>query len=255
MDLARKFQPHTHQVTQWSRFIPEEEWRVYEQVIDEAEVREIPFALGGAFAMAAYTGYWRNTKDLDIYVLPQNREKLIAVATDLGLRDYYEKLPYDRWWIYRAARNDSLVDIIWAMANHRQQIDELWLSGPEVEIRGRRMKVLPAEAMLWDKLYIMQRDRCDWPDVLNLLHWAGLDLDWEYLLCRIGDDCPLLAGALSVFRWISPGKARALPGWLWGRLGIAAPEGPGPDTVERRVKLLDTRPWYGPDRAKLQPAA
>jgi hypothetical protein len=141
------------------------------------------------------------------------------------------------------------------MANHRAQIDDLWLSGPEVEIRGRRIRTLPAEAMLWDKLYIMQRDRCDWPDVMNLLYSAGPDIDWEYLVCRVGDDAALLAGALSVFRWISPGRAAALPGWIWTRLGIPAPEpGAGPEIDKRRVSLLDTRPWFGPDRQKLQPA-
>jgi hypothetical protein len=241
------------QLTEWSEYIPEREWQVYEGVMDEACARGIPFALGGAFAVATYTGYWRNTKDLDLYVLPQYREQMIEVLSASGLADYYEIKPYDRWWIYRGTREDTIVDVIWALANHRAQIDELWMSGPSVEVRGRELKVLPAEALLWDKLYIMQRDRCDWPDVLNLLYSAGADLDWKYLLCRIGDDCSLVAGVLSVFRWISPGRAQALPPWIWERLGLSpifAAE--SPETVPRRVSLLDTRPWYGPDRDKLQ---
>ena len=238
----------------WSGLIPEPEWRVYQPVIDGARERGIDFALGGAFAVASYTGYWRNTKDLDLYVLPQDRDRMAEMLGGLGLTDYYSKVPYDRWWIYRAHKDDTLVDVIWAMANHRAQIDDLWLSGPEVELRGERVKILPAEAMLWDKLYIMQRDRCDWPDVLNLLYFVAADIDWEYLLCRIGEDAVLLAGVLSVFRWISPGRAQALPVWIWERVGLRAPEpGEVPDIDKRRVGLLDTRPWYGPDREKLQP--
>jgi hypothetical protein len=248
-------QHHTPQLTKWSLLIPDRQWEIYESVIDEASRREIPFAVGGAFAMATYTGSWRNTKDLDLYILPEHRDRMIEALADLGMRDYFEKTPYDRWWIYRSYNDDAIVDVIWAMANHRQQIDELWMSGPEVNIRGRRVKALPAEAMIWDKLYIMQRDRCDWPDVLNLLYATGPDVDWAYLICRVGDDAPLLAGALTAFRWISPGRARELPGWIWERLGLTPPpDAPLPEIDPRRVSLLDTRPWYGPDREKLQPA-
>ncbi len=254
--MTQTFHPRTRQLTAWSRFIPDEEWRLYRQVIDAAAVQNIPFAVGGAFAVATYTGYWRDTKDLDLYVLPEHRDEMIHLLGSLGFTDYFAKLPYDRWWIYRGTKDDALVDIIWAMANHRAQIDELWLSGPQVTVRGRCVKVLPAEAMLWDKLYIMQRDRCDWPDVLNLLYWAGPEIDWDYLLNRIGDDSALLAGVLSVFRWISPGRARNLPSWLWDRVALPQPpQEVQPEIEQRRVDLLDTRPWYGPDRAKLQPAA
>jgi hypothetical protein len=244
------------QLTEWAGLIPESQWRIYRDVMQEADARGIPFAIGGAFAVATYTGYWRNTKDLDLYVLPEYRDRMIEVLKALGLEDYHPKAAYDRWWIYRATRDDTIVDVIWAMANHRAQIDGLWMSGPQADLHGRPVRVLPAEAMLWDKLYIMQRDRCDWPDVLNLLYSAGAEIDWDHLLRRIGEDRPLLAGALAVFRWISPGRASDLPRHLWRELGM---EAPGPDEradiMRRRAGLLDTRPWYGPDREKMRPAA
>jgi len=243
----------TERSTQWAGRIPESQWRVYRKVIEGAIARRIPFALGGAFAVATYTGAWRNTKDLDLYVLPEFRERMIAVLNEAGLEDYFDQKPYDRWWIYRSTSGDTIVDIIWAMANHRAQIDQLWMSGPEIELRGYGLKVIPAEAMIWDKLYIMQRDRCDWPDVLNLLYSVGPEIRWESVLQRIGDDLPLLAGALSVFGWAAPGRARELPGWLWGKLGLPAPVAE-PSIDQRRVSLLDRRPWFGPDR-KLQDAA
>lgn len=246
----------TGRQTKWAERVPEQEWLLYSEAIALARKREIPFALGGAFAVATYTGFWRDTKDLDLYVLPQYRDRMIEVMNDLGLRDYYDVKPYDRWWIYRAHSDDIIIDTIWAMANHRAQIDELWMSGPEVELRGYTVKVLPAEAMLWDKLYIMQRDRCDWPDVLNLLYAVGREIRWEYLVRRMGADTALLAGVLSVFAWLAPGPARDLPEWLWPRLGIAAPAAiPVVEIDKPRVDLLDRRPWFGPNRKRLQDAA
>jgi hypothetical protein len=254
--MPGRFNPHAKHVTNWTSQIPEDQWSLYSQVIELAQQREVPFAIGGAFAVATYTGFWRNTKDLDVYVLPQDREKMIGVLSDLGLADMYENHPYDRWWIYRGQREEAIVDVIWAMANHRAQIDQLWLSGPELEIRGHRVRSLPAEALLWDKLYIMQRDRCDWPDILNLLYSTGADVDWEYFLCRVGEDCRLLAGVLSVYGWVAPGRARQLPGWLWARLGLQPPDGEDslPEIDDRRVGLLDSRAWFGPDRIR-RPAA
>ncbi|PWU05881.1 MAG: hypothetical protein C5B51_13420 [Terriglobia bacterium] len=234
---------------EWASQIPDRQWEVFERVMREAAGRKIRFALGGAFALAAHTGFWRDTKDLDLYVPPEYRDRMIALLNELGLKDYYEQVPYDRWWIYRSYTTETIVDVIWAMANHRAQIDELWMSGPEAEIRGRQVRILPPEAMVWDKLYIMQRDRCDWPDVMNMLYAAGEQIDWEYLVWRMGEDTPLLAGALSVFRWFAPGKAQTLPCWIWQRLNLPPmPPGEPPEIDRRRVSLLDTRCWFGPDR-------
>jgi hypothetical protein len=236
--------------------VPERQWHIYRSVIEEAQKREIPFAVGGAFAVATYTGRWRNTKDLDLYVLPQYRERMVEVLHEAGLRDYYDVKPYDRWWIYRTHDGGTIVDLIWAMANHRAEIDELWMSGPEIELLGYRLKVLPAEAMLWDKLYILQRDRCDWPDVLNLLYSAGREIRWEYIVRRMGADVALLAAILVVFAWMAPAQARQLPDWLWPSLGVAPPAtGAAGEIDHARVSLLDRRPWFGPDRRQRQDAA
>jgi hypothetical protein len=237
----------------WPGRIRHEQWEIYRRVIDEASARKIPFALGGAFALAVHTGSWRDTKDLDLYVLPRDRERMIEVVQSVGLRDYYYQLPYDRWWIYRATSHGTIVDVIWAMANHRAEIDDLWMSGPAVAIHGRRLRVLPPEAMICDKLYILQRERCDWPDVMNLFFYTGGTVDWGLLTRRMEDHIPLLAAALTVFRWIAPGRAESLPAWLWEKLGLPPmPATPLPETDRGHVSLLDTRPWFGSDRKRLQ---
>jgi len=226
--------------------VEEGEWRTYQHVIARAREKEIPFAVGGGFAVAAYTGRWRDTKDLDLYTLPSARDALIQVTAEAGLTDLYAHAPYDPSLIYRAGCGDVIVDVLIAMANMRAQVDEQWLrEGAEIHIRGERLPVVPAEEMVWNKLYVMQRYRCDWTDVLNLLYAAGDGLDWEYLLHRMGDDKPLLAAALSLYRWICPGRSRRIAGWVWERLQVAPPAHDAiPEIDWHHTALLDLRPWF-----------
>lgn len=245
---------HRHFITDWAENVGEKDWNVYTAVLQAAESLRIPFALGGAFALASYIGGYRNTKDIDLYVLPRTRKAMINLVTNLGMSDYYEQKPYDRRWIYRATTDGVIVDVIWAMANHRVQVDNWWMSGPEVELRGRRIRVLPPEVLLWDKLYVFQRERCDWPDAMNLLYFLNGHLDWKVLLERIDDDGELLAGALSVFRWLAPGLAQRIPEWVWETVRLPlCPEEPLPKSNSRHAALLDQRPWFGPDRRKQLP--
>jgi len=107
----------------WSHRLPTEEWEVYRSVMQEARGLGMTFAFGGAFATAVYTGELRNTKDFDFYVLPSERETMIEATRRAGLKDHFDRLQYDRSWIYRASDGDVLVDVIWAMANHRAGVD------------------------------------------------------------------------------------------------------------------------------------
>lgn len=230
----------------WPAHIPDEQWETYRKIIRLAKDRRLHFSLGGAFAMAAYTSRWRNSKDMDIYVQPADRDAMVEVLTAAGLDDFYERLPYDRGWIYRGCRGDVIVDVIWAMANRRAHVDSTWIEeGPLVKVRQEWVRVVPPEEMIWAKLYVLQRDRCDWTDDLNFLHAVGPTLNWNHLFDRLGDDAPLLGGLLMIFAWLSPRRARELPPWLWERLRMPGPPRQGSDEQEAgRARLLDSRPWY-----------
>ena len=242
---ATKLQsPAAHRQPTGLEVIPDDQWALYQEVIRAVRATGEPFILGGAFASAAYSGVFRNTKDLDLFILPDSRDEVVAAVTRLGMADYYDELQYDRGWIYRATRDGFIVDLIWMMANRRAPVDQAWMTrGPELVIRGERLRVLPAEELIWAKIYIMHRDRCDWPDVFNLLHAEGPTLDWEHLIQRVGEDARLLAGALSTFAWLCPDRAAELPALVWRRLGLPAPEPAATHDDRYRADLLDARPW------------
>lgn len=237
----------------WPERFPPEQWAIYKAVLAEARRRGLHFAVGGGLAAMAYAGQWRNTKDIDLYTFPGEREDMIRVVKAVGLEDYYDQQPYDRKWIYRSYKDDIIVDIIWAMANQRALVDQSWLRGPEVQVDGECFALLAPEEALWSKLYVFQRDRCDWPDALSLLYGVGPELDWGHLLQRLADDAPLLGSLLSIFRWLCPSRARDLPSWIWGELHADPPE-PQPglqltselEMIKDRAHLLDSRPWFTP---------
>jgi hypothetical protein len=205
----------------------------------------IRFAIGGGTALSTYTGHWRGTKDLDFYVVPQDRERAVEVVTRAGMQDYYERLPYDRAWIYRSYNDDTIVDIIWAMANHCCPVDERWVSdGPVVQFKDERVRLIPPEELIYGKMYVLQRDRCDWPDIVNLFEAVGYDLDWRHLLARMGSDAPLLGAVLGVFCWLAPDRAAQFPRWLLDQFGLR-PE-PSSVPVRARCDLIDRRPWHVP---------
>ena len=234
----------------WAASIPNPEWQVYLSAIAAFREAGLTFMVGGGFAFAAFTGRWRDTKDIDFYIRPQDRQRAIGALGQAGFVDYFRRKPYDRQWIYRSTRSGVIVDVIWSMANQRAEVDESWFARSRfVRIRGEKLSLLPLEEMIWCKLYILQRDRCDWTDVFNLIFAAGEHMNWDVLIDRLEDDLPLLQSVLTVYSWVCPEKAAALPDKLWRRLRLHKIRKANPSMTRRRVRLLDSRGWF----AGLQP--
>jgi hypothetical protein len=240
--LGKREVPHN----EWTEQIPDAEWAIYEQAIVALRPIESQLLLGGAFGLAAYTGNWRNTKDMDIYVRPRDREAMIDALTRVGFKDYYEQVPYVRHWIYRAWKDGCIVDLIWAMANQRAEVDEEWFErAEEIRVRSETLGVVPPEELLWCKLYVLQKDRCDWPDVMTLIHAMEQQIDWDHLVYRLGDDLPLLAGLLNVYCWLCPGGNLNLPQKLKAMVPVCG-QSRGPLADACRINWIDSRPWFTP---------
>jgi hypothetical protein len=243
--VSQKISNHLAYSASWLQHLPPGQWSVYKTLMALARDCGLQFAIGGGFATMAYTGQWRDTKDIDFFILARDKDEMIRILTDSSLADYYDQQPYERHWIYRSYKEDIIVDVIWAMANGRAVVDEGWLQGPEVELDGEHFRLVPAEETLWSKLYVLQRDRCDWPDALNLIYSMGTDLNWRRLLQRVDEDAPLLSALLSVFGWLCPERARELPSWVSAELGASrAHTDAHLEPGGNRAPLLDSRSWF-----------
>jgi hypothetical protein len=237
----------------WADAISGKEWDIYRAAIHVLHDERIEFLLGGGFARAGFTGHWRDTKDIDFYVRPRDRERAKNALTKAGFIDYFEKHPYDRAWIYRSYKRNVIVDVIWAMANQRAQVDNVWFRhAPQFTIRGESLLLVPPEELLWCKLYIIQRDRCDWTDIFNLLHEHGPRMDWPHLIQRVEDDVLLLQALLNAYTWLCPKEVKDLPASLWHKLAAAEKRMSSRVPDSDRIRLLDSRTWFGARTAKNQ---
>jgi hypothetical protein len=214
------------------------------RALDEARVQ---YALAGGLAYAFYVGVWRDTGDMDIVVMPEDRQRTIELVEACGFVDLHDQMPYDRRWIWRGRHDGFIFDVIWQMANFRAVVDPRWLSGRVFELLGQLVRAIPVEELILAKVFIIQRERCDWPDLMGLLHEWGARIDWEHLITIMGDDEELLASLLLAYRWMCPGQSAELPSWIWPRMRLAQAAAHGAGRIEPgRVRLLDSRPWFGP---------
>jgi len=189
----------------------------------------------------------RNTKDIDLFILEKDKDRLIEIITEEGWEDYYPQHDYDRSWIYRGFKDGLIADLIWRMPNHRRNVDPSWLTGAgQVEIYSRWIRLVPLEHMLISKLYVMQRERCDWPDMLNILNFSFQRVRWRPLLKMLQEDAALFGGLLAAFRWLEPEKAKRIPLYVWEAVGLTPELHNAKAIQEDRAFLLDTRDWFGP---------
>ena len=138
----------------WADAISAGEWKIYKSAIHALRKEGLKFLVGGGFARAAFTGHWRDTKDIDFYIRPQDRVRAERALTKAGFADYFQKLRYDRAWIYRSYKQKVIVDIIWAMANQRAQVDQEWFEhAPALTIRGERVSGAAGRACVVQTFY------------------------------------------------------------------------------------------------------
>jgi hypothetical protein len=202
-----------------------------------------PFLVAGAFGLRHYTGMWRGTKDMDLVVLPEDRESAIAALCGAGFRDLFPEEPYDRDWIFRATRDGVIVDLIWRLANKEDDIDRAWFDrGMDAQLFGQPVQMVSAADLCWMKLFVFQLRRCDWPDIINVIRGTRGRLDWEQLLREVGPHWRLLCALVNIYDWLCPPERSFIPDAFRERLEELRALNTDAAPVCRR-DLFDSRPW------------
>ena len=181
---------------------------VYVEALDALGEAGIRYMLGGAAALNAYTGIWRDTKDLDVFVPENTVARVLETLEEAG----FETEVTDACWLAKAWRGDLFVDVIHGSHNGTGPVDESWLANArEVTILDRRVFVIPAEEMILSKIFVVAKDRCDVDDVLHLIFATRGDLDWNRMLSKIDEHWELLLAYLHFYRYVYPSHVHYLP--------------------------------------------
>lgn len=236
---------------------PADTYSFYRRTLETLRTAGVPFLLGGAYAFSRYTGISRHTKDLDIFVRPADIQKTIDTLRRASFR---AEMVFSHW-LGKAYHNDDFVDLIFSSGNGLCAVDDAWfLHAIAGEVLGVPVQLAPAEEMIWQKAFIMERERYDGADVIHLLRARGRELDWDRLLARFGLHWRVLLSHLLLFGYVYPedhdSVPRAVLESLCARLLSDAPGSNGTCRglfLSRSQYLVDTEEWSFDD-PRLAPA-
>jgi hypothetical protein len=181
----------------------------YSAAVDVLQAGEVPFLVGGAYAMRQYTNVFRDTKDFDVFVRPRHLKKALRAFRKAG---YHGEVAYSHW-LAKVHYGEAFIDIIYRAGNGLCEVADWWFKRSERQVRllHHTVHLVPVEAMIWQKAYIMERERFDGADVVHLLRCCAEKLDWELLVDLFGPDWRVLLNQLILFGFVYPGERHRVP--------------------------------------------
>jgi len=188
----------------------------YKDVLKELNAHGFKFMLGGGFAMYHYTGIERDTKDLDIFCKPSEYPKILKLMSDIG---YATELT-DVRWLVKISKDEHYIDVIFDTVNNICRVDDSWYEhASQGDYEGIPILYIPAEELIWCKIYVQNRERFDGADVNHLILKHGKNLDWKRLLFRMDPHWHLLLAQLLNFQFVYPADyPDIIPEWLFNDL-------------------------------------
>jgi hypothetical protein len=232
----------------------------YRRAIRALHEARLPFLVGGAYALAFYTGIVRYTKDFDVFVRPEDAARTLDILAAIGCQT---EMTYPHW-LGKAYRRDEFVDVIFSSGNGVVRVDDVWFANaPPGEVLGEAARFCPVEETIWSKSYVLERERYDNADINHLLHALGPDLDWQRLLERFGPHWRVLLSHLVLFGFAYPAERNRVPSWVMEELLHRLEEEMHTPPPERRLcqgtllsreqYLIDVQQW-GFEDVRLAPA-
>jgi hypothetical protein len=172
----------------------------------------VPFLIGGAYAFAEYTGITRQTKDLDIFVHPDDCRRALDALSRAG---YVTELT-DPVWLGKAfSPQGKFIDLIFRSGNGLAEVDSIWFDyAKRGELLGEPVLFCPVEETIWSKAFIMERGRYDGSDISHYFLACGNRIDWDRLSQRFGSHWRVLFSHLILFGFIFPDERWLIPQWL-----------------------------------------
>jgi hypothetical protein len=188
----------------------------YREAIRLLERAEVPFLVGGAYALAERTGIVRHTKDFDVFLRREDLGRALRAFSQAG---YRSEMIFDHWLAKAFHPGGDFIDFIFSSGNGLCQVDDGWFEhAGRGAFLGEPVLLCPVEETIWCKSFICERERFDGADVNHMFLACGRELDWRRLLGRFGPHWRMLLAHLVTFGFVYPGERDAIPAWVMAEL-------------------------------------
>lgn len=187
----------------------------YAEALRELSAQSSPFLLAGTYAVSAYTGITRQTKDLDIFCKAGDFPRILG---DFQERGYAVEIEDERW-LAKVFRGEHFFDVIFASSNGTMPVNDQWFEGArQVEVFGTQVRIVGPTELIWSKAFIQLRHRYDGADIVHVILKQSDAIDWKRLLAYMELHWEVLLTHLLNFRWIYPAERNQVPRWLMDEL-------------------------------------
>jgi hypothetical protein len=175
----------------------------------------IPFLVAGTYALNAYTGLRRQTKDIDVFCKPGDYPRILHLFQERGFEPEIE----DERWIAKVRKGEDFFDIIFNSTAGVTPVNDLWFTEKrEAEIFGSVVRILPPTEFVWSKAFVQNRTRYDGADIAHVLLKEHEQIDWRRLLAYMEQYWEVLLVHILNFRFIYPTERHRIPQWLMDEL-------------------------------------
>lgn len=176
---------------------------------------KIPFLVAGTYAVCAYTGITRQTKDFDIFCKAGDYGRILGHFKEKG----YVVEVEDERWLGKVFKGKHFFDVIFASTNGTMPVGDDWFQDTrQVEMCGSPVWIISPTELLWSKFFVQLRHRYDGADIAHVILRAHDKIDWRKLLGYMEVHWEVLLIAILNFRWIYPTERDKVPQWLLDEL-------------------------------------
>ena len=120
----------------------------YVDALRELAALNIPFLLAGTYALSAYTGITRETKDLDIFCKAGDYPRILAHFKSTGHAISVE----DERWLGKVHKGKHFFDVIFASSNGTMPVSDAWFEHARMsEVFGTPVRIVGPTELVWSK--------------------------------------------------------------------------------------------------------
>ena len=142
------------------------------RVASALKAADIPFALGGSFAVYAHGGH-SSDHDVDFLLREQDKDQALAELAKVGFRT--EQPPED--WLVKVYDEDRMVDLIYRPVE-APVTDETLLDTEQISVEAIFMPVISATQLMIHKLLSYSQHHCDFATGLPVARSLREQIDW-----------------------------------------------------------------------------